>query len=74
MNEVEEAEYEKMRQDLSNALARVQHLEAQLTACAMAAVGDGLEISKGAYGWSPSFQSVAILRKGYDALCRLKLK
>lgn len=73
MIEVPQEEYEKMRQELSDALARVQHLEAQLDACSLAAQGVMYDLPKTAYPWSTQFDRVIKLRRGYDALCKIKI-
>ncbi|PYS90460.1 MAG: hypothetical protein DMF62_04675 [Acidobacteria bacterium] len=67
MIEVDDAEYEKMRQDLSNALGDVEKLKTQLEACGLAAQGVYSELPRTAYGWSSEFERVCKLRRLYEA-------
>lgn len=64
--EVDDQEYEKMRQDLSNALNELERVRVQLAGCAVAAQGYDLDLPKTAYGWSASYADVVALRKNFE--------
>lgn len=67
MIEVPEEEYEKMRQDLSDALADYARVIEQLACCGLAAQGILSVMPRTAYGWSREFEKVVKLRRLYEA-------